>query len=71
MKWYRITAHGCDANTKVRLQLTDEQAHTVSTVADAITTASTFGCEPRLSIRESTSDHDPDDDEYWMDERFL
>ncbi|MGW9447059.1 hypothetical protein [Bacillus mobilis] len=50
MTAYLFCAKGCDETTRVVLDLTDDEAATARRIADAITAASDYSCEPRLSM---------------------
>ncbi|MDG3012405.1 hypothetical protein G4X40_19885 [Rhodococcus sp. D2-41] len=50
MSLYTVAAKGCDDNTRVEIELTDTEAAAVRKVAEAVTAASTYSCEPRLYI---------------------
>lgn len=49
-KLYHITVSGCDGETEVDLELTNNEAQTIVRLAEAVTAASTYGCEPRMCI---------------------
>ncbi|MFJ9558223.1 hypothetical protein ACIRPH_30835 [Nocardiopsis sp. NPDC101807] len=50
MTAYLFRAKGCDETTRVVLDLTDDEAATARRIADAITAASDYSCEPRLYV---------------------
>ena len=41
---------GCDASNLIEVELTDEEFATVKRVAEAMTAASEYGCEPDLYV---------------------
>ena len=47
---YQIAVHGCDDSTYIEKELTDEQFKFLLEIADAITKASTYGCEPTMTV---------------------
>lgn len=48
---YQIAVHGCDDSTYIEKELNEEQFKFLSEVADEITKASTYGCEPTMSVK--------------------
>lgn len=50
MRLYRIRVSGCDANTIIRKELTEEQARFLVEIADEITDAAGYGCEPTMNV---------------------
>lgn len=49
-KVYRVVVSGCDDTTVLDIELTDAEFAAVKRVADAVTAASTYGCEPRMYV---------------------
>lgn len=45
-----VTVDGCDDSTSIDLDMTDEQYLFLRAVDDAITTASTYGCMPKMTV---------------------
>ena len=52
-KLYDISVHGCDDNTYVEMELTQQEYELVKKIADKITETSTQQCMPRMYINES------------------
>lgn len=52
MKKYKIFVSGCDDSTEVVLKLTDEQVEFVKGLADEVTKASSYRCQPTMEIFE-------------------
>lgn len=50
MNTYRIIVSGCDDDTIIVKQLSEEQAGFLKTIADDITTASLNGCMPKMKV---------------------
>lgn len=57
---YLIRLSGCDAVTKLHMDLTDAEADTVRRIAAASTAASELSCEPVLSLTLSTGQDEED-----------
>ena len=52
MKKYLITVIGCDDETEITQELTQEQFELLKVVADKITSKSSYGCMPIMEIKE-------------------
>jgi hypothetical protein len=52
-KPYKITVSGCDDSTSIVVELTNPERATVEMVAQQITAASTYGCEPSMTITDA------------------
>lgn len=50
MTTYSVIVSGCDDSTIVDIELTDVEAATVRRLADLVTAASGYGCQPVMRI---------------------
>ena len=53
-KEYLVVVQGCDDSTGIIIQADDIKFDIIKELADQVTEASTYGCQPRMSIREAT-----------------
>lgn len=49
---YLINCSGCDDSTQITIDLTEKQLAFVKYLADQITQTSTYGCMPRVHVRQ-------------------
>lgn len=50
---YRVSVVGCDDQTDITIELTDAEAAAVEHVAEAITAASAYPCQPVMNVAEA------------------
>ena len=48
---YRVRVSGCDDSTAIEIELTPAEADVVRRVADSVTAASGYQCQPTMTIR--------------------
>ena len=53
-KEYLVVVQGCDDSTDIIIQADDIKFDIIKELADQVTKASTYGCQPVMSIREAT-----------------
>jgi hypothetical protein len=53
---YRITVTGCDDDNTVDLDLTDAEVTFAKRLAEALTEASQYGCQPRMRVEPTPED---------------
>lgn len=51
-KIYTIAVHGCDDSTYITRELTETEHTFLQAIAKQITDASTYGCEPTMTVYE-------------------
>lgn len=51
---YEICLNGCDDDTTFKMDLTESEYHFLSRVSELANKTSTYGCMPRLYVREYT-----------------
>jgi len=51
-KKYKISLDGCDDSTYIKIELTDTQYKLIKKIADESEKASSYGCEPTMTIEE-------------------
>ena len=52
VKEYLVEVESCDDSTDIIIQANDAKFAIIKELADKITKASAYGCQPRMSIRE-------------------
>ena len=61
---FHIECQGCDATTRVQMDLTPKEAALIFRLCELVTKTSTYGCEPKMEMKEffacSTCGHDKD-----------
>lgn len=55
-KEYLVEVSGCDDATVLIIQAEDAEFAIIKELADKVTEASTYACQPTMSIREATED---------------
>lgn len=50
---YRISVHGCDDSTTVRMDLDEEELRLLTTLEALINATRNYGCMPSMQIQEA------------------
>lgn len=60
---YHISVSGCDDSTEIVLNLDEPQISTFRKISDRLNERSSYGCMPKIAIREATADDITNDTE--------
>lgn len=58
MKTITVCVEGCDATTKVKMEVTDAELAAYKKLADIVTNKSSYGCEPTMTVEENDEQSD-------------